>query len=275
MAPQVTDGSAQVFFVGAGPGDLELLTLKAKRLIETADVVVYTDSLVNPEIETFAHEGAEVHRSAGLTLDEICALMIAAVQQGKRVARVHTGDPAIFGAVLEQIVALERAGITWEIIPGVSSMFAAAAALGVEFTIPDLTQTVIVGRMEGRTPVPPREKLRDLAEHQATIVLFLSITLMRKLCDDLLAGGYPEDTPVAVVHKASWPDQKIVVGTLADITERVRAARIASQSIIIVGQVLDPGLREGKGDHRSKLYDPEFTHKFRLGEDRVRTRERT
>ncbi|MCX6023941.1 MAG: SAM-dependent methyltransferase, partial [Chloroflexi bacterium] len=130
------------------------------------------------------------------------------------------------------------------------------------------TQTVIVGRMEGRTPVPPLEKLRDLAEHQATIVLFLSITLMKRLCDDLLAGGYPPETPVAVVHKASWPDQKIVLGTIADIPERVREARIASQSIIIIGQVLNPGLRHGEGDHRSRLYDADFTHKFRRGGDR-------
>ncbi len=255
---------AQVYFVGAGPGDLELLTVKAARIIGQADTVIYTDSLVNPEIATLAKAGATVHGSAGLTLEQICDLMVAAVQQGHLVARVHTGDPSIFGAVLEQMAVLERHGITYEVIPGVTSFVAAAAALGAELTVPDLVQTVIVTRVGGRTPMPPREQLADLAGHQATMAFFLSVTLMNKLTRELVAGGYPPETPAAVVYKASWPDQQIVAGTLADIAARVRDAGIRSQSIVLVGKALDTALRRS-GEHRSRLYDADFTHSFRRG----------
>lgn len=257
--------SGRVYFIGAGPGDLELLTVKGHRLIREADLVIYTDSLVNPEIAALAKPGAEVKGSAGMVLDDMVALMISAAVEGKAVARVHTGDPSIFGAVLEQAVALRKAGIAYEIVPGVSSMFAAAAALGAELTVPELSQTVIISRMEGRTPVPDGEKLRDLAAHQATIVLFLSITLLGNVVRELLAGGYDKDTPIAVVYKATWPDQVIVAGTLDNIAAKVREARINSQSIIIVGKVLDPAVIGGEEDHRSKLYDESFTHSYRKG----------
>lgn len=257
-----TNSTPQVYFVGAGPGDLDLLTVKAARIIGQADVIVYTDSLVNPEIETLTKLGAVIHRSAGLTLEQICDLMVDAVSNGKQVARVHTGDPSIFGAVLEQMAILDQHDITYEVIPGVTSFVAAAAALGVELTIPDLVQSVIVTRVSGRTPMPPKEQLEDLAAHQATMVFFLSITLMHKLVEGLLEGGYPAETPVAVVHKASWPDQQIVTGTLADIAAKVRESGIHTQSIVLVGSALD---RAAGGQHRSRLYDADFTHSFRRG----------
>ncbi len=252
-----------MYFVGAGPGDLELLTVKADRIVREADVVIYTDSLVNPAIATLAKDGAEVHGSAGLSLEEICELMVTAAKAGKTVARVHTGDTSIFGAVLEQMAVLDGEGISYEVIPGVSSFVAAAAALGTELTIPDLVQTVIVTRVGGRTPMPPREQLADLASHQATMAFFLSVTLMKKLTEELMQGGYPPKTPAAVVYKASWPDQQIVLGCLSDIAAKVREAGIRSQSIVLVGKALDSAVKsEG---HRSRLYDAEFTHSFRRG----------
>lgn len=249
-----------VHFIGAGPGDLDLLTVKGDRLIREADVIVFTDSLVNPDVAKLAKPGAVVHGSAGLTLEQICNLMVKAARDGKSVARVHTGDPSIFGAVLEQMKVLEEEAIPYDIIPGVTSFVAAAAALGVELTVPDLVQTVIVTRVGGRTPMPPKEQLADLASHQATMAFFLSITLMNKLTEELMMGGYPPETPAAVVHKASWPDQQIVTGTLADIAGKVREAGIRTQSMVLVGQALKP-----EGDHKSKLYDADFTHSFRRG----------
>lgn len=249
-----------VHFIGAGPGDLDLLTVKGDRLIREADVIIFTDSLVNPDVAQLAKPGAAVHGSAGLTLEEICDLMVAASREGKMIARVHTGDPSIFGAVLEQMAVLDREEIPYDVVPGVTSFVAAAAALCAELTVPDLVQTVIVTRVGGRTPMPPREQLADLASHQATMAFFLSVTLMKKLAEELMAGGYPPDTPAAVVHKASWPDQRIVTGTLEDIAQKVRQAAIRTQSIVLVGQALKP-----TGNHRSRLYDAEFTHSFRRG----------
>ena len=262
----------KVYFIGAGPGDLELLTVKGQRIIQEADLIIYTDSLVNPEVASLAKPGAQVERSAGMVLEDMIALMVTAANQGKTIARVHTGDPSIFGAVLEQAVALRKADVDYEIVPGVSSMFAAAAMLGAELTVPELAQTVIVTRMEGRTPVPPGEKLRDLAAHQATLVLFLSITLLGNVVRELQAGGYSKDTPIAVVYKATWPDQVVVSGTLEDIAEKAREARINSQSIIIVGKVLHPSVLEGEEDYRSKLYDENFTHSYRKGREPITKR---
>lgn len=257
--------TGKVFFVGAGPGDPELLTLKAKRIIDSADVIVYTDSLVNPEVCRDARPDAEIHGSSGLTLEQIMAIVLEAVAQGKTVARIHTGDPSLYGAVFEQASILQERGVPYEVVPGVSALFAAAAALPMDFTIPEATQTLIVTRMEGRTPVPETEKLRDLASHRTTLALFLSVALIRKVVDELRAGGLPEDTPVAVVAKASWPDQEIVEGTVADIVEKVRAARITKQAMIIVGDAV--AMRrlapEERARYRSRLYDPSFQHMFR------------
>lgn len=252
-----------VYFVGAGPGDPELLTLKGKRVIGEADVVIYADSLVSPEVCQLARDGAEIHRSSRLTLEEIGDLMVNSVRQGKKVARVHTGDPSIFGALWEQMAVLDRRGIPYEVVPGVSSIFAAAAALSVELTVPELSQTVIITRLEGRTPVPPAEKLSKLAAHHATLVLFLSVAMMDTVVDQLREGGYAATTPVAVVQRASWDDQKIVRGTLADIAGGVREAGIESHALIMVGAALAPDLQAPADGPRSRLYDKGFSHKHR------------
>lgn len=256
--------TGRVFFVGAGPGDLGLVTRKGEAIIRAADLILYTDSLVNPEIASWARPGARVMGSASLTHDEIIAAMVDVARQGGTVARVHTGDPTVFGAVYEQARRLAEAGIPYEIVPGVSSVFAAAAALGAELTVPELAQTVILTRVEGRTPVPSNERLRDLAAHRTTLCLFLSTALIGRAVEELRAGGYPDDTPVAVVYRVTWPDEKIVRGTLADIAQRVREARINAHALILVGQVFDPALH-ARVEGRSRLYDPEFRHRFRPG----------
>lgn len=248
----------QVYFIGAGPGDPELITLKGVKAIQRAGIVIYAGSLVNPEILQYAPEGAEIHNSASMDLNEVLAVMERGAREGRIVARVHTGDPAIYGAIQEQMDALTERGISFEVIPGVSSFLAAAAALQQEYTLPDVTQTVILTRMEGRTPVPEREKLAELAAHQATLCIFLSVHAISEVVNELLQG-YSADTPVAVVQKASWPEQKIVRGTLSDIAGKVAEAGISKTALIIVGNVF-------RGEYeKSKLYDPGFTHGYREG----------
>ncbi|MDP2662561.1 MAG: precorrin-4 C(11)-methyltransferase, partial [Dehalococcoidia bacterium] len=234
---------------------------------EEADVVIYADSLVNPKVCRYAQASAEVYGSSSLTLEEITGLMVNAVRQGKMVARVHTGDPSIFGALQEQMAVLDRHGITYEVVPGVSSIFAAAAALGRELTVPQLSQTVIITRLEGRTPVPPKERLSSLAEHNATLVLFLSVAMIDAVVSQLLEGGYVASTPVAVVQRASWEDERIVRGTLADIAAKVRDAGIESQALILVGAALGQDLEASDEGQRSKLYDKGFSHKYRKKRD--------
>ncbi len=255
----------RVYFIGAGPGDPELLTIKAKRLIDSADVLIYTDSLVNPEVCRDAKPEAEIHGSAGMVLEQIMEIMLAAVAQGKTVARIHTGDPSLYGAVFEQASILKERGVPYEVVPGVSALFAAAAALPADFTIPEMTQTLIVTRMEGRTPVPGGEKLRDLARHRTSLALFLSVALIRKVVEELRAADLTEDTPVVVVARASWPDQQVVEGTLADIADRVREARITKQAMILIGNALAAAKlsAEERARYRSRLYDPSFQHMFR------------
>ncbi len=255
----------KVYFVGAGPGDPELLTLKGKRIIEQADLIIYADSLVNPMVCAYAREEAKIHGSSSLTLGEITGLMIEAVAQGKTVVRVHTGDPSIYGAVREQMDVLEGHGIAYEVVPGVSSIFAAAASLGIELTLPDVSQTVIITRLEGRTPVPPKENLGSLAEHQATLVLFLSIAMIEEVVKQLLDGGYAADTPVAVVQRASWVDERTVRGTLSDIASRVRDAGIERQALILVGWALGQGVQAAIRGKPSRLYDKNFAHGYRKG----------
>lgn len=255
---------SQVYIVGAGPGDPDLITVKGLRILQTADVVIYTDSLVNDELIARAHPDAEVLKSAGMALDEMVDIMVDRVRAGKSVARVHTGDPSVYGAILEQMVLLKQAKVAFTIIPGVSSVFAAAAALQAELTVPELTQTLILTRAEGRTPVPEREKLADLASHHATIALYLSATLTKKVVGELLAAGWSEDTPVAVVQRASWPDEKIVRSTLKSLDADMAANGIRNHAMILAGWALDPSLHD-TSEHRSKLYDKEFTHRFRKG----------
>lgn len=247
----------KVFIIGAGPGDPGLLTVRGAALIARCPVVLYTGSLVPREVLATARPDARVLDSSAMTLDEITTIFVEASDTGHDVARVHTGDPVIFGSTAEQMRRLDALGIAYEIVPGVSSFTAAAAALGKELTLPELSQTVILTRASGRTAVPEGEQLADLARHRATLALFLSITLLDEVVA-ALAPSYGVDCPVAVVHKASCPDQKIVTGTLADIHARVKAARIKSQAMILVGRVLT-----STDFADSRLYDPTFSHRHR------------
>jgi precorrin-4/cobalt-precorrin-4 C11-methyltransferase len=247
----------KVYIIGAGPGDPKLLTLRAAELISSCPAILYTGSLVSKEILGHARPGARIQDSSSMTLEEIEQFFLEHRDRNEDVARVHTGDPTLFGSTAEQIRRLQAHNIEWEIIPGVSSFTAAASALGKELTLPELSQTVILTRCEGRTPVPESERLVDLARHKATLCLFLSITLIKQMVRDLIPS-YGELCPVAVVQKASWPDQVIVRGTLGNIAERVKEKGIKSHAMIIVGQVL-----ESTDFANSKLYDSEFSHKFR------------
>ena len=249
--------SVQVYFVGAGPGDPDLITVKGRKLLEEADVVVYAGSLVNPAVLAVTPAGCEIHNSASMTLDEVIAVMKAGVEQGKKVVRLHTGDPSIYGAIQEQIDLLNKLEIRWQVVPGVSSLLAAAAALGQEYTLPGVSQTVIITRMEGRTPVPEKEQIRSLAAHQTTMCIFLSVHMFGELVQELLDGGYVADTPVAVVEKASWPEQRIFRGTLTTIADQLVAAGVSRTAMVIVGDVL------AREYEQSRLYAPEFGHMFR------------
>ncbi|USK59751.1 precorrin-4 C(11)-methyltransferase [Peribacillus asahii] len=254
----------KIYIVGAGPGDPDLITVKGLNILQTADVVLYTDSLVNDELIAKAKPEAEVLKTAGMHLEEIVDVMVDRVNAGKMVARIHTGDPAMYGAIMEQIALLKKEEIGYEVIPGVSSVFASAAAIGAELTIPDLTQTLILTRAEGRTPVPEFEKLKDLASHHCTIALFLSATLTKKIVKELQSAGWKDETPVAVIQRASWPDQKIVRTTLVNLDEDMRKNGIRKHAMILAGWALDPRIHE-KDEYRSKLYDASFTHGFRKG----------
>jgi precorrin-4/cobalt-precorrin-4 C11-methyltransferase len=255
---------AKVYIVGAGPGDPELITVKGMRILQQADVVIYTDSLVREELVEMASSHAVIHKSSGMALEDIVEIMVEAVGQGKSVARVHTGDPSVFGAILEQISLLRRAGIAYEIVPGVSSVFAAAAVVGAELTVPELTQTVILTRMGGRTPMPEGEQLRDLARLHSTVALYLSATLAKQAVDEFLEAGWAPNTPVAVVQKASWPEQKVVRTTLDGLVRAMRDEHISNHAMILAGWALDPELPE-KEEHKSKVYDKSFTHRYRRG----------
>src|SRR5262245_54789788 len=247
----------RVYIIGAGPGDPKLLTLRGAELIARCPVVLYTGSLVPRAVLRHAQADARVLDSSGMTLDEIVDVICAARDADEDVARVHTGDPVLFGSTAEQMRRMSALGIEYEVVPGVSSFTAAAAALGRELTLPELSQTVILTRAEGRTPMPEREQLAELAKHGATLALFLSITLLEDVTRALIPA-YGADCPVAVVHKASWPDQQIVRGTLADIREQVRARKIRTQSLILVGRVLT-------AEHfaESRLYAADFSHRYR------------
>jgi len=243
-----------IFFVGAGPGDPDLITVKGRKLISEADLIIYTGSLVPETLLTDTK--AQIRNSAIMNLDEIIACMKEAWQTGKKVVRLHTGDPSIYGAIGEQMERLAKQKIPFKVIPGVSSVMAAAAALSAELTLPEISQTVIITRKGGRTPVPEKEQLSRLASHQATMLILLSISMIEEVILELLAGGYDEDTPVAVVEKASWPEQRIIRGRLNTIAEKVKNAGINKTAVIAIGKVLEKGITPP----RSKLYDPHFKH---------------
>jgi len=246
-----------VHFVGAGPGDPELITVKGKRLLQEADLVIYTGSLVPARL--IEDLQAQIHNSAGLNLNEVFDLILTSYQRGEKIVRLHTGDPAIYGAINEQISLLKANSIAFHVVPGVSSGTATAAALQTELTLPEVSQTVIFTRRGGRTPVPEREALPLLAAHSATMLIFLSISMIEEVVADLLAGGYTAQTPVAIVEKVSWPEERQLRGTLGDIAAKVRQAGIRKTAIIAVGEVL----AEGPPPALSKLYDAAFSHEYR------------
>ena len=248
----------KVYFIGAGPGDPELITVKGKKIVEKADVIIYAGSLVNREIINCHKEEAEIYNSASMNLDEVMEVTVTAQKAGKLVARVHTGDPSIYGAIREQMDILDEHGIEYEVIPGVSSFVAAAAAIKKEFTLPDVSQTVICTRLEGRTPVPETESLESLASHKCSMAIFLSVQMIDKVVKKLLKH-YDESTPIAIVQKASWKDQKIAMGTLGNIEEIVKKEKITKTAQILVGNFM------GNEYSKSKLYDKTFTHEYRKG----------
>jgi len=255
--------SHPVIFVGAGPGDPELITVKGQKALAGADLILYAGSLVNPAVLEWAGPGAERLDTSRLDLDEICARLVAGQREGKRVVRVHSGDPALYGAIQEQLEVLEREGIPCVVIPGVTAAFAAAAALAQELTLPEVSQTVIFTRAAGRTPVPAPEALPELARHGATLVIYLSIKLIDRVVGEL-TPAYGPDTPVVVAYRVSWPDQRLIRGTLGTIAGLVKESGIERQALILVGPAL--GAREGGLQARSKLYDRGFSHGFRGGD---------
>ncbi len=245
---------SKVYFIGAGPGDVELITIKGQKILHSADVVIYTGSLINPLLL----EGVkgDLHDSSKMTLEEIVNLMEQSINRGKKVARLHTGDPTIFSAIGEQIRELKKRRIPYEIIPGVSSAFAAASIIGTELTEPEISQTVIFTRIEGKTPVPSTEKLGELSKHRATMVIFLSVGMIDRVKEELLKG-YDENTPFVVIYKGSWPEQKIVKGLLKELDKKVKEEGITKTALIMVGEVFS------SPETRSKLYDPGFNHEYR------------
>lgn len=247
-----------IYFIGAGPGATDLITVRGMRLLQKADVVIYAGSLVNPELLDYCRPETTIYNSASMTLEQTVAAMRDA-PEGATVVRLHTGDPCLYGAIAEQMRELDKLGLAYEVVPGVSSFCGAAAALRAEYTLPNVSQTVIITRTAGRTPVPERESIRSLAAHQATMVLFLSTSLTEKLQGELLAGGYGETTPAAVVYKATWPEEKIFRCTVGTLHKTVTENGMKKTALIVVGGCLG-------GEYlRSLLYHPDFTTEYRKG----------
>ena len=248
---------SDVFFVGCGPGDPELITVKAKKIIQKADVVVYSGSLIPEPILKICKKG-KLYDAAKLVREEIFDLLYKNAKKDKLVVRLHDGDPSIYGAIKEQIDNLEKKGIKSIVIPGVTAFLASAAALGTQLTLPGVTQTIIITRAESRTKVPKRERISELAKHKATLIFYLSVHLLSKLVNEAIEGGYKKSTPVAVVYRASWNDQKIIKGTLEEIVKKVKDEKITRTAIVIISDVIDPKTYE-----YSKLYDKKFSHGYR------------
>lgn len=254
----------KIWFVGAGPGDPDLITVKGRNLLESAGAVLFAGSLVDQAATLFTPEGCEIRDSKDMTLEEMTAWLIAAARRHATVVRLQTGDPGLYGALIEMTRPLTADGIEWAVVPGVSSAMASMAAAGETLTLPEVTQTVILTRVAGRTPMPPGEDLESLAAHRATLCIYLSITLLHKVQDALRAAGWPEDAPILVVQKASWPgEEKIIRGTLADIKQKCQAEKIGAQAMIVASPTL--GAADWPDLIRSKLYDPSFSHRFRKG----------
>ena len=249
-----------VYFVGAGSGAADLITVRGARLLAEADQIIYAGSLVNPELLEYKKDGCVVHNSAKMTLEEVISAIQEAEKEKKMTVRLHTGDSSIYGAIREQMDLLDRLEIAYEVCPGVSSFCGAAAALQLEYTLPGISQSVIITRLEGRTPVPERERLASLASHQATMVVFLSAGMTERLQQELLTGGYPASTPAAIVYKATWPEEKKILCTVGTLAESAKREGISKTALILVGDVISHSVYE-----RSKLYDPSFTTEFRKG----------
>jgi precorrin-4/cobalt-precorrin-4 C11-methyltransferase len=244
-----------IYFIGAGPGAADLITVRGAKLLEQADVIIYAGSLVNPALLDYAKADCKIYDSAKMTLEEVIDVMKD--NKDREIVRLHTGDPCIYGAIREQMDILDKLEMEYQSVPGVSSFIGAAAALNAEFTLPNVSQTVILTRMAGRTPVPEKEEISKLASHGATMVVFLTSTMLRELSDRLIEGGYEPDSPAAIVYKATWPDQKVVRTTVANIGQAAEDNGINKMALIMVGGFL------GSEYERSKLYDPSFTHLFR------------
>lgn len=246
-----------VVFVGAGPGAPDLITVRGQKLLKEADVVIYAGSLVNRQLLDMCREGCEIHNSAYMTLEEVICVMEKAEREGKKTVRLHTGDPSLYGAIKEQMDILKAKGIPYEVCPGVSSFCGAAAALEAEYTLPGISQSVVITRMAGRTPVPDKETIQSFAAHQATMVIFLSTGMLEELEQALTEGGYPEDTPAAIVYKATWEDEKVCRCKVCELFATAKREQITKTALIVVGKVLD-------GEYgRSELYNPAFTTEYR------------
>jgi precorrin-4/cobalt-precorrin-4 C11-methyltransferase len=248
-----------VHFVGAGPGAADLITLRGLKYLSEADVIIYAGSLINKELLNYGKAEAKIHNSAHMTLEEVISVIKRAEKENKDTVRLHTGDPSIYGAIREQIDILKLMDIRYDVVPGVSSFCGAAASLNAEYTLPDVSQSVIITRMKGRTSVPERESIRSFAAHRSTMILFLSSGLTEELSKELIEGGYEKNTPAAVVYKATWPDEKIFRCTIESLHQTMKDNNITKTALILVGNFL------GHDYERSKLYNPKFTHEFREG----------
>ncbi len=247
-----------IYFIGAGPGAADLITVRGQKLLQEADVIIYAGSLVNPALLDYAKESCDIYNSAKMTLEEVIQVMVDnSKEQEKIIVRLHTGDPCIYGAIREQMDILDEYELAYKSVPGVSSFIGAAAALNAEYTLPNVSQTVILTRMAGRTPVPEKEEISKLAAHGATMVVFLTSTMLKELSERLIEGGYAPDSPAAIVYKATWPDELVVKTTVENIAKEAEENGINKMALIMVGGFL------GTEYERSKLYDPSFTHLFR------------
>ncbi len=252
-----------VYFVGAGTGAVDLITVRGMRLLEKADVIIYAGSLVNPDLLDYAKKDCQIHNSAKLTLDEVIDIMKKASEEDKTIVRLHTGEPSIYGAVREQMDELDRLGIEYESCPGVSACFGAAASLNLEYTLPDISQSLIITRMEGRTKVPPKESIESFAAHQASMAIYLSTGMLDELSRRLVAGGYKEDTPAALVYKATWPEEEKYICTVKTLAETAREHKITKTALVLVGDVIGH-----RNYEKSRLYAPDFSTEYRQAKEK-------
>lgn len=252
-----------VYFVGAGTGAVDLITVRGMRLLEKADVIIYAGSLVNPDLLDYAKKDCQIHNSARLTLDEVIDIMKKASEEDKTIVRLHTGEPSIYGAVREQMDELDKLGIEYESCPGVSACFGAAASLNLEYTLPDISQSLIITRMEGRTKVPPRESIESFAAHQASMAIYLSTGMLDELSRRLVAGGYREDTPAALVYKATWPEEEKYICTVKTLAETAREHKITKTALVLVGDVIGH-----RNYEKSRLYASDFSTEYRQAKEK-------